>query len=84
MTRAAVHLTAGELAERIGYETATLAEWRCHGKGPRFIKFGHTKQARVRYPLAEVEAWEASLPMCANTAQGASCDTPAAPERIDE
>ncbi|MBP7704135.1 MAG: helix-turn-helix domain-containing protein [Caulobacter sp.] len=54
------HLTPAELSERLCTSVATLAEWRCKGKGPRFLKFGTSKQARVRYPEAEVEAWEAA------------------------
>lgn len=52
------HFTPAELAERLCCSPATLAEWRCKGVGPRFIKFGLSKQARVRYSEAEVEAWE--------------------------
>lgn len=54
------HLTPAELAERLGCAPATLAEWRCRGIGPRFLKFGMSKQARVRYSEADVEAWEAA------------------------
>jgi hypothetical protein len=59
MSRPQRHLSPAELADRLGYAPATLAMWRVLGKGPRFIKFGVSQQARVRYPLAEVEAWEA-------------------------
>lgn len=34
----------------------TLANWRSKGTGPAYVKFG----SRVRYPLAQVEAWEAA------------------------
>ena len=54
----AKHLTPEQLSERIGVKPCTLAMWRVRGTGPRFIKFGSTQQARVRYPVAEVEAWE--------------------------
>lgn len=54
------HLTPDELAERVGVKPCTLAMWRVRGVGPRFIKFGQTQQARVRYPEPEVEAWEAA------------------------
>lgn len=53
------HLNPAQLAERLCCAPATLAMWRVLGKGPRYLKFGATKQARVVYPLAEVEAWEA-------------------------
>jgi predicted site-specific integrase-resolvase len=54
----AKHLTPEELAERVGVKPCTLAMWRVRGTGPRFIKFGTSQQARVRYSEAEVEAWE--------------------------
>lgn len=31
----------------------TLAEWRCKGTGPRFVKVGN----RVRYTLASLTSW---------------------------
>ncbi len=58
-----VHLTPGELAARwrLGNPennhaagVATLANWRCAGKGPRWTKVGKY----VRYPLVEVETYE--------------------------
>jgi predicted site-specific integrase-resolvase len=60
MSRALKHMTPAELGERLGCSVATLAMWRCLGKGPRFIKFGASQQARVRYATADVEAWEAA------------------------
>lgn len=66
------HLTASEVAERIGLSAATLAAWRCKGIGPRFVKFGTSQQARVRYPVVEVEAWEAAQPVHQNTSESAA------------
>jgi predicted DNA-binding transcriptional regulator AlpA len=48
------HLTPLELADRFQVNDGTLANWRSTGEGPRFIKVGKL----VRYPMAEVEAWE--------------------------
>ena len=31
----------------------TLAQWRCHGTGPRYVRFGH----RVLYFGADLNAW---------------------------
>ena len=31
----------------------TLAHWRCHGAGPRYVRFGH----RVLYLGADLNAW---------------------------
>jgi hypothetical protein len=56
---AETYLTPVDLAERTGYSIDTLARWRCEGKGPEFMKpGGNAKQARVRYRLSAVEAWE--------------------------
>jgi predicted DNA-binding transcriptional regulator AlpA len=51
-------LTTAELADRLQVSVGTLANWRSTGKpgdGPRYRKSGN----RVRYPIAEVEQWEA-------------------------
>ncbi len=52
------YLTAAELSDRWkGTITPrTLANWRCSGSGPRFVKIG----GRVMYRLADVQAWENS------------------------
>jgi excisionase family DNA binding protein len=50
-------LTPPELAKREGIPEGTLAQWRYQRKGPAFHKVGR----HVRYRLADVEAWEATL-----------------------
>lgn len=52
----AKYLTAQELSDRYRGEITvrTLANWRCLGVGPRYLKCG----GRVIYPLHEVVAWE--------------------------
>jgi hypothetical protein len=37
----------------LGLSEWTLAEWRCRGGGPRYIKAGN----RVRYAPAALQAW---------------------------
>jgi len=51
-------LTPAQLAERYAGRVSvkTLANWRCLGKGPRFLKVG----GRIAYALDDVAAWEAS------------------------
>lgn len=49
------HLTPEQLAERLSLSTETLANWRLKGGGPSYIKIS---RQTVRYPLAQVEAWE--------------------------
>lgn len=48
------HLRPPALAERLGTTTGTLANMRCAGRGPAYIKVG----ASVLYPLSAVEAYE--------------------------
>lgn len=59
-------LSAGEVAERLGVSTKTLANWRYLGHGPRFQKLSARK---VVYPVAEVVAWENTRPVASNTIQ---------------
>ena len=55
------HLTPAELGERLGMSTETLRDWRRGGRGPAYIRdVGAGDKAFIRYPLAEVEAWEKS------------------------
>jgi hypothetical protein len=57
--RNVVHLTPAELAERLHMSEGQLANWRSQGKGPAYIRSESAgTSALVRYPLAEVEAWE--------------------------
>lgn len=52
-------LTQSHLAKRWGISPHTLERWRWQGEGPRFVKIG----GRVRYRIADVEAYEASNSM---------------------
>lgn len=54
----AKHLTPVELAERLGVNTRTLTNWRGSNTGPKYFK---PTGNRVRYRLADVEAWEAEM-----------------------
>lgn len=51
-----VWLTREQVAARFQLSVITLAQWATHGEGPKFRKFG----GRVRYKVADVEAWEES------------------------
>ena len=57
-------LTAAEVSQRWGgaVSTGTLANWRSQGKGPPYQKLG----SRVRYPVAQLEEWEAARMVAAN------------------
>ncbi|MGN7100189.1 helix-turn-helix transcriptional regulator [Ralstonia holmesii] len=51
-------LTPDQLVERWAgaVSKGTLANWRQQKRGPAYMKLG----AKVRYPPAQVEAWEAA------------------------
>lgn len=46
-----------QTAELLGIRPNTLEIWRHKGKGPRFVKLCHAKQAPIRYQRAEVAGW---------------------------
>lgn len=48
------NLTIEEAADRLRVSRSTLSGWRCHGGGPRYMKYGRM----VLYPLAQIEQWE--------------------------
>ena len=48
------HLDQKTLAGRWQISPRTLEQWRCQGKGPRYLKIG----GRVVYPLTEIDAYE--------------------------
>lgn len=47
-------LTRPEVGDRLRVPVKTLAQWACHGAGPKFAKFGR----HARYRLSDVIAWE--------------------------
>lgn len=49
-------LSERQLAERWQSSTRTLQRWRAAGTGPAFLRIG----GLIRYPLADVEAFEAA------------------------
>lgn len=46
-------LTADDVASVLGIPTATLANWRYQGLGPRYLRIGR----HVRYEAADLKAW---------------------------
>jgi hypothetical protein len=52
------HLSPAELAAREGVSVWTVYDWNYQGTGPRFFRTGTSPGGRVRYRLADVEAWE--------------------------
>lgn len=65
-------LSAAEVSQRWGgaVSTGTLANWRTQRKGPPYQKLG----SKVRYPVAQLEAWEAAH-MMMNAANDNEQDT---------
>ena len=53
-------LSPQEAASYLGYCTQTLAGWRFQGVGPRYLKLGHGKRAKIRYRLEDLDAYIAS------------------------
>lgn len=51
---------ASEAAAILGLTPAGLKGLRMQGRGPTPIKLGGTKQARVIYKLADLDAWLAN------------------------
>lgn len=41
-------------ASLIGVEKQTLSNWRCEGKGPKYVRLSAN---RVVYKLEDIEAW---------------------------
>lgn len=58
MTHSAKVLNNDAAAREIGVSPITLRQWRLVGKGPRFIKLGTSKQSKVVYDPADIEAWK--------------------------
>lgn len=65
MTEDIKFLTPADVVARYSGQISagTLANWRCQGTGPKFIKIG----GKVFYPANELETWEN-----ARTAQSAA------------
>ena len=50
-------LTPRQVAARLNVAVGTLANWRCQGIGPRYVKLTGSPNSPVRYKSAEVEAY---------------------------
>lgn len=55
--------TADQEAKRLGIAPKTLANWRCKGEGPPFLKLG----TQVRYDPVLTDVW---LSCCEQTSGG--------------
>lgn len=52
-------LTEREAAQSLNVTAIVMQRWRRTGKGPAYIKYGTSRQARVRYRLSDIEAFKA-------------------------
>ena len=51
-------MTEREVAERWPVlSLVRLRNMRCKGNGPRFIKFGESRNSRIFYKVADIETW---------------------------
>lgn len=46
-------LAPDQVAEFLGVTKATLADWRCKGMGPAYVKVGRL----IRYPQSPLDEW---------------------------
>lgn len=51
-------ITPAQLAIRWGIALNTLSQWRAAGVGPAFLRLGDGERPRIRYRLADVQAYE--------------------------
>jgi hypothetical protein len=51
------HITRREASEFTGFSEQTFAKWAVTGNGPKFTKIGTGRSARVRYAIADLEAF---------------------------
>jgi len=49
--------TTPQAAEFLGLEPETLEAWRRRGGGPKYVKYGNSPRAAVRYRLQDLEAF---------------------------
>jgi len=53
----AMMLTRGQVAFRLAVSLKTLSVWAADRVGPPFVKLGDARNAIVRYPSDELDAW---------------------------
>ena len=53
-------LTTGEAATLVGLSQKSMRQMRCERTGPRCMKVGSSKQARIFYRRSDLEKWVVS------------------------
>lgn len=54
------YLSTEELAKKWDMASATLKNWRYHGKGPKYYKLGAYRSAEVLYKKSDIRKYEES------------------------
>lgn len=50
-------LRPAEVADLLGVDARTLADWRTNGNGPSYVRIGPARRGTVRYREDAVAAW---------------------------
>ena len=50
-------LLPAEVSEILRITTGQLANWRCEGRGPKYVKNGGDQRSRVFYRRSDVDAF---------------------------
>lgn len=53
--------STADAAKLLGVSAKTLANWRCLGKGPTYIRLGNSPRAQVLYRYEDLDAWLSTL-----------------------
>lgn len=54
-------MTPNQLAAYLNLDAGTLQNWRTQRRGPRWVKLGKGRNAKVVYNSADVERWIAEM-----------------------
>jgi predicted DNA-binding transcriptional regulator AlpA len=71
-----------QTASLLGIKPNTLEIWRHKGKGPRFVKLGHAKQAPIRYQRSAVAEWLEQQSFASTSAYSPAAHNPAKPHNL--
>lgn len=53
-------MTPEEAADYLRLKPQTLAKWRCHGKGPQFVRLGGSLGGSISYRVEDLDAFIAA------------------------
>lgn len=76
-------MTPREAASQLAVSEKTLANWRCEGGGPRFVKISRNRTGSngpagaIRYEVRELERWIAERTHTSTSSVATSSNRPA-------